>query len=387
MKSTGISIATAGLLASFLGLSFAQQPPAPSKQPDKLPTQAIEFFESKIRPVLVENCIRCHGPEKQKAGLRLDSAEAMLKGSLSNVVVVPGHPEKSLLIEAVHQKGELKMPPDEKLTPESIANLTEWIKAGAPWPGTVIAKGSGTPAWKSHWAFQPVKMQQPPVVKQRDRVQTPIDAFILAALPEGLTLAPKADKRTLLRRATFDLIGLPPTPEEIDAFEADNSPDAFARVIDRLLASPHYGERWARHWLDVARYADTKGYVFQEERRYAYAYTYRDYVIKAFNDDLPYNQFILEQLAADRLVAEASKKSPLPAQGEGKGGGVNTKSLAAMGFLTLGRRFLNNSHDIIDDRIDVVMRTTQALTVACARCHDHKFDPIPTRDYYSLYGV
>ncbi|HEV3021108.1 MAG TPA: DUF1549 and DUF1553 domain-containing protein, partial [Pirellulales bacterium] len=176
-----------------------------------------------------------------------------------------------------------------------------------------------------------------------------------------------------LRRASFDLTGLPPTAAEVDAFEQDPAPDAFAKVLDRLLASPRYGERWGRHWLDVARYADTKGYVFTEERRYAYAYTYRAYVIKAFNDDLPYDQFILEQLAADRLAAEGQSADP--------------SRMAAMGFLTLGRRFLNNQHDIIDDRIDVTARGLLGLTVACARCHDHKFDPIPTKDYYSLYGV
>src|SRR4029077_7271156 len=176
--------------------------------------------------------------------------------------------------------------------------------------------------------------------------------------------------RTLIRRAYFDLIGMPPGQGEIEAFIADQAPDAFARLIDRLLASPQYGERWGRYWLDVARYADSKGYVFNQERRFPYSYTYRDYVIRAFNDDLPYDRFILEQLAADRL--------PL---------GEDKHPLAAMGFLTLGRRFMNNIHDIIDDRIDVTTRGLMALTVTCARCHDHKFDPIPTRDYYSLYGV
>lgn len=179
-----------------------------------------------------------------------------------------------------------------------------------------------------------------------------------------------ADRRTLIRRATFDLIGLPPKPEEVAAFEADKSPDAFAKVVDRLLASPQYGERWARHWLDVARYADTKGYVFEEDRHYPYSYTYRDYVIRAFNEDLPYDEFIKEQIAADLM--------PL---------GEDKRPLAALGYLTLGRRFVNNIHDIIDDRIDVVCRGTMGLTVACARCHDHKYDPIPTKDYYSLYGV
>ncbi len=198
-----------------------------------------------------------------------------------------------------------------------------------------------------------------------------MDNFILARLEaKGMRPAPKADKRTLIRRATFDLTGLPPKPGEVAAFIADKSPDAFAKVVDRLLASPQYGERWGRHWLDVARYADTKGYVFEEDRHYPYSYTYRDYVIRAFNEDLPYDQFLIEQIAADLL--------PL---------GEDKRPLAALGYLTLGRRFINNIHDIIDDRIDVVCRGTMGLTVACARCHDHKFDPIPTKDYYSLYGV
>jgi hypothetical protein len=210
-----------------------------------------------------------------------------------------------------------------------------------------------------------------PAVKARGWAWTPIDAFVLARLEgQGLAPAPEADRRTLIRRVYFDLIGLPPTPEEVDAFVNDPGANAYEKLVERLLASPQYGERWGRHWLDVARYADTKGYVFTEERRYPYSYTYRDYVIRSFNEDLPYDQLILQQLAADQL--------PL---------GDDKRPLAAMGFLTLGRRFLNNQHDIIDDRIDVTMRGLQGLTVACARCHDHKFDPIPTRDYYSLYGV
>jgi Protein of unknown function (DUF1553)/Protein of unknown function (DUF1549)/Planctomycete cytochrome C len=378
MLKTVIACIGAMLLGFCFEMSWGQPAPGPGPTADKLPSQVVEFFESKVRPVLAERCFRCHGPEKQKAGLRLDSREAMLKGSESGPVIVPGQPEKSLVIKAIQQQGDLKMPPDEKLPDEAVANLGEWIKAGAPWPGTGIAAAPALESWKTHWAFQPVSKPAPPQVDHLDRVQTPIDAFILAELEkQGLTFAAPADKRTLLRRATFDLIGLPPTPEEIDAFESDAAPDAFASVIDRLLASPHYGERWGRHWLDVARYADTKGYVFQEERRYAYAYTYRDYVIQAFNDDVPYDRFVLEQLAADRLFAEA----------KAAGNDPDSKSLAAMGFLTLGRRFLNNQHDIIDDRIDVATRGLLGLTVACARCHDHKFDPIPTKDYYSLYGV
>jgi hypothetical protein len=222
-----------------------------------------------------------------------------------------------------------------------------------------------------HWAFQPVKAPPLPAVRRQDWPRTSIDHFILAKLEErGLAPSAPADRRTLLRRVTFDLTGLPPTPEEVAAFEADRTPDALAKVVDRLLASTHYGERWGRHWLDVARYADTKGYVFFEEQAYPWAWTYRDYVIRAFNEDLPYDQFIVQQLAADKL--------PL---------GQDRRPLTAMGFLTLGGHFMSNPHDIIDDRIDVVTRGLLGLTVQCARCHDHKFDPIPMKDYYSLYGV
>ena len=223
-----------------------------------------------------------------------------------------------------------------------------------------------------HWAFQPVKKPALPAVKNSRWVQTPVDNFILATLEKrNLSPAPMADRRTLIRRVTYDLTGLPPTYEEVEAFICDQRPDPYARVVDRLLASPHYGERWARYWLDVARYADTKGYLAGgEERRYAFSYTYRDYVVRAFNEDKPYNQFLIEQIAADKLQL-----------------GEDKRSLAALGFLTLGRRFLNNQNDIIDDRIDVVTRGMMGLTVACARCHDHKFDPIPTKDYYSLHGV
>jgi hypothetical protein len=339
--------------------------------------QAIEFFEKHVRPLLVENCFACHGEKKQKAGLRLDSRAALLKGSETGPVVVPGKPAQSTLIRAVRQDGELKMPPKGKLPPEAIDALTTWIKSGVPWPETlgkseVNANGDRIViARKNHWAFRPVHKPAVPRIQDKTWPLTAIDRFILAKLEQkGLSPAKPADRRTLIRRATVDLLGLPPTPEEVAAFEKDRSPDALAKVIDRLLASPHYGERWGRHWLDVARYADTKGYLFTQERRYPYAYTYRDYVIRAFNEDLPYDQFIVQQLAADKLALGSDKRP-----------------LAAMGFLTLGRRFLNNTPDIIDDRIDVVSRGLLGLTVGCARCHDHKFDPIPTKDYYSLYGV
>ncbi|HEV3143029.1 MAG TPA: DUF1549 and DUF1553 domain-containing protein [Gemmataceae bacterium] len=226
-------------------------------------------------------------------------------------------------------------------------------------------------AAQPHWALQPVREPALPAANNSTWPVTPVDFFILAKLEaNGLSPSPQADKRTLLRRISLDLTGLPPTPEEMEAFLVDSSSDAYEKVVERLLDSPRYGERWGRFWLDVARYADSKGYVFTDERKFPFSYTYRDYVIRAFNEDLPYNRFIMEQLAADQLDLGADKRP-----------------LAAMGFLTLGRRFLNNAADIIDDRIDVTTRGLLGLTVACARCHDHKYDPIPQADYYSLYGV
>lgn len=365
------------------GAAAQPAPPKPASAP--VPSrEAEEFFEAKVRPLLAANCASCHGAAQQLGGLRLDSRAALLKGGTRGPAVVAGDPARSLLVQAVHHDGALKMPPAGPLKPEEVAILSEWVKRGAPWPERgpgfgVQGSGSATSGPNAqrpkpnddHWAFRPVRRPPVPAVKDRAWVKSPIDAFVLTKLEaKGLKPAPPADRRTLIRRATFDLTGLPPTAEEIEEFERDTSPDAFAKVVDRLLASPRYGERWGRYWLDVARYADTKGYVFQEERRYPYAYTYRDYVIRAFNEDLPYDQFLVQQIAADQL--------PL---------GDDKRPLAAMGFLTLGRRFLNNEPDIIDDRIDVVMRGMQGLTVTCARCHDHKFDPIPQKDYYSLYGV
>jgi hypothetical protein len=335
------------------------------------PDPAADRFEATIRPLLAESCWSCHGPDKQFAGLRLDSREAMLAGGDSGPAVEPSKPEESLLVAAVsHADGAPKMPPKRKLDAPQVAALTEWIAAGAPWPATTAASPA-VPKPKEHWAFQPVTRPEVPPVRDPSWAASPIDAFILARLEAaGLAASPVADRRTLIRRITYDLTGLPPTEAEVSAFQADTRPDATARLVDRLLASPRYGERWGRHWLDVARYADTKGYVFQEERRYPYSYTYRDWVIAAFNRDLPFDQFVTQQLAADRLDPER--------KGE---------HLAAMGFLTVGRRFLNKQEDIIDDRIDVTSRGFLGLTVACARCHDHKYDPIPTDDYYSLYGV
>jgi hypothetical protein len=310
------------------------------------------------------------------AGLRLDTRAGVLKGSDKGPVLLPGDPQKSALVQAIHYDGKVKMPPKGKLPAPVIEALTAWIQMGAPWPERAPGTGhraGGRPIdpGTGHWAFQPVKPQPVPKVKNAAWPVSEIDRFVLAKL-EAKRIAPAkpADRRTLIRRATFDLTGLPPTADEVAAFVSDRSPNAFEKVVDRLLGSPRYGERWGRYWLDVARYADSKGYVFNEERRYPYAYTYRDWVVRAFNEDLPYDQFLIQQIAADQATT-----------------GDDKRSLAAMGFLTLGRRFLNNTPDIIDDRIDVVTRGTMGLTVACARCHDHKFDPIPTNDYYSLYGV
>jgi mono/diheme cytochrome c family protein len=337
----------------------------------------VEFFEKHVRPVLVEHCYSCHSPDAEKGvkgGLLLHTRETLLQGGDNGPAILPGNPEKSLLIRAVRYHDEnLQMPPKgKKLSEQQIEDLVAWVKMGAPDPRTGQRETRNPkPETQSHWAFKPVREPALPAVKNRRSVQSPIDPFLLAKLEaKGLSFSPRADPRTLIRRLSYDLTGLPPTMEEVRAFEADKSPDAFARLVERLLASPHYGERWGRYWLDIARYADTKGYVFEEERRYPYSYTYRDWVIRALNEDLPYDQFLIQQLAADLL--------PL---------GDDKRPLAALGFLTLGRRFLNNQPDIIDDRIDVVTRGTMGLTVTCARCHDHKFDPVPTRDYYSLYGI
>ena len=284
---------------------------------------ATEFFEEKIRPVLAINCYSCHGAEAQMGGLRVDSRAALLKGGKTGSALTVGDPAKSLLLTAVQQSGSLKMPLGGHLKQPEIAALSAWIKGGAPWPEAIPTAGTDpatsymiSSAQKRFWSFQPVTRPMPPPVKNAAWVRTPIDRFVLARLEaRGLTPAPPADKRTLIRRATFDLTGLPPTPAEINAFLSDTSPSAFARVVDRLLASPRYGECWGRHWLDVARYADTKGYVFNEDRSYPDAYTYRDWVIHAFNADLPYDQFV--KAAARRRPPAGQGDRPAHSRGPG----------------------------------------------------------------------
>jgi mono/diheme cytochrome c family protein len=350
----------------------------------------MERFEKKVRPLLAGRCWQCHGSEKQKGGLRLDNAAALGAGGDSGPVVLPGKPEESRLIEAIGYAGELKMPPKGKLSDAEIAELAEWVRGGAVWPdaGTPRTETTPRPAaggplfteeQKSFWAFRPPRDPVPPAVKATSWPTAPIDRFILAELEKkGLTPAPQTDRRTLIRRATFDLTGLPPTPAEVDAFLTDQSPDAFAKVVDRLLASPRYGERWGRHWLDLARYADSNG--MDENVAYANAFRYRDYVIRAFNSGKPYDQFVVEQIAGDQISPTADET-------------INHERVTATGFLVMGPKMLAEDDpmkmemDIIDEQVDTVGRVFMGLTLGCARCHDHKFDPIPTADYYSLAGI
>ncbi len=336
-----------------------------------------KFFEEKVRPLLAARCQKCHGAEKQESGLRLDSRDAMLLGGeISGAAAVAGDPERSPLVKAIKHDGDITMPPKEKLADADIETLVTWVKLGLPWPNSPQAAAPVSMELRLKqvkerlWSLRPIASPPEPAVKQKEWIARGLDAYVLSKLEAaGLTPSPAADRRTLIRRATFDLHGLPPTPEEVEAFVKDESPDAYKKLIERLLASSRYGERWARHWLDLARYADTSGYAFQRERRYPYSYTYRDWVIGALNRDVPYDEFVKLQIAADKLP-------PSP----------DNRDLAALGFLTVGRKFNDRNADI-DDQIDVVTRGLMGLTVACARCHDHKYDAIPTEDYYSLYGV
>ncbi len=362
---------TGSVLTCVCGLIVSLPPAVAADLPPPSPAasaEGVEFFEKHVRPVFAEHCYSCHGPKKQNAGLRLDTTAGIRAGSDAGPIVVPGKPDASLLVRAVRRETDYPMPPKQPLPPAAVAAIAQWVSMGAPLPSDRQTESAQQP--QKHWAFQPVVRPAVPAIEDA-RIRNDIDRFVLAKLrSHGLTLSPLADRRTLIRRAYIDLIGLPPTYQEIEAFVHDPDPNAWEKLIDRLLASPHFGERWGRYWLDLARYADTKGYVFTEDRNYPYAYTYRDYVIRSFNEDKPYDRFLIEQIAADQLDL-----------------GGDRRPLAALGFLTLGRRFLNNIHDIIDDRIDVLCRTTMGLTVGCARCHDHKYDPVSMADYYGLYGV
>jgi hypothetical protein len=357
--------------------------PAPAESPTPSREQA-QFFESKVRPVLFETCIKCHGPEKQKSGLRLDSRASALAGGEQGPAVVPGKPDDSLLVTAIrHDDDQLKMPPSKKLPGQQIADLTRWVQMGAPWPAgeasPVAASASAvrrpgmqiTAKDRAHWAFQPVKRPAVPEVRDRAWVRNPIDAFILAGLEaKGLQPSRPAAQHELLRRAYFDLTGLPPSPQEVEAFVRDPSPDAYERVVDRLLDSPRYGEKWARHWLDLVRFAETNSY--ERDNPKPSAWRYRDYVIRSLNQDKPYDRFIREQLAGDELA----------------GGGND--AVIATGYYRLGiwdDEPTDKQQAFFDGLDDIVATTGQVflgLTVDCARCHDHKIDPIPQKDYYRL---
>ena len=372
------------LLAGWPVLAAGEEPVA-ARPPQ--PTEAqVRFFENRVRPLLANRCFQCHGPEKQKGSLRLDTRAGLLAGGDLGPAIEPGEPEQSRLLTAIRYDDEaLRMPPNGKLPEQELADLTAWIKAGAFFPAgdapalPVQGAANNAAGADAVWAFQPLTEAAPPVVENSAWVRTPLDQFVLAGLEaSGLEPAPAADKRTLIRRVTFDLLGLPPTPDEVAAFLTDESPQAFATVVERLLASPHYGERWGRHWLDVVRYADSNG--LDENVAFGNAWRYRDYVVAALNADKPYDEFLLEQLAGDLLPATDDL-----AQKHAR--------LIATGFLALGPKVLAEVDetkmelDIIDEQVDTFGRAVLGLTLGCARCHDHKFDPISTEDYYALAGI
>ena len=344
---------------------------------------ADDRFEKQVRPLLAERCFSCHGAKKASGGLRLDSREAILKGGDSGPAAVTEKPDASLLIKAVEHRDDLRMPPKMKLAAPEITALRQWISAGLPWPVSApMTPESGgatstiTAEQRRWWSLQPVRAVEPPTLKG-SKQPGGIDRFLLAALQSrGLSFNPRADKRTLLRRATYDLTGLPPTIAETEEFERDERPDAFAKVVDRLLASKAYGERWGRHWLDLVRYADTAGE--NSDHPVPHAWRYRNWVIDAFNRDLPYDQFVREQVAGDLIGAKGPPE-------------LYADRLVATGFLAIARRF---GHDIDkdmhltqEDVIDTMGRAFLGLSLACARCHDHKYDPLTARDYYAIQGI
>ena len=357
--------------------------------------EAETLFETQVRPLLAQTCFRCHGGEKTAHDLRVDSRGALLKGGKNGPAIVPGQPDKSLLLAAIEYRddGEFQMPPEGKLPADSIAAVATWIKLGAPWPEAKA--GAAAFAHQAHWAYQPVKKVEPPA-DSSGWSDHPIDRFVASmwstrsasgddrSRSERPTLSERpalADKRTLIRRLYFDLIGLPPPPDEVDAFVSDQSPDAWTKLIDRLLESPHYGERWGRHWMDVVRYADTAGdnadYPVPE------AALYRDYIIDSFNRDKPYDQFVREQIAGDILAAQTILAGGTKEQ--------FAEQIVATGFLALSRRYATGPYELwhvtLEDTIDTVGRAFLGQTFKCARCHDHKFDPITREDYYALYGI
>ncbi len=348
---------------------------------DQNSLEKIDFFEKSVRPLLIERCYECHSSAEVSGGLRLDSKAGVLAGGDSGAVLVLGKPSESRLVQAIqYENRELQMPPSGKLSEAEIAVLVKWIEMGAPDTREVEAVGGVSPtgmsieAGREFWSLRPVSDPPLPEVQQREWVRTPVDYFVLAALEaKGLRPAQAAERRTLIRRVTFDLTGLPPTTEEVETFAADESADAYSKLVDRLLGSPQYGVRWGRHWLDVARYADSNG--LDENLAMGNAWRYRDYVIDAFNANKPFDRFLVEQLAGDLV------------------NGSNRETITATGFLVLGAKVLAEPDreklvmDTIDEQIDATGKAFLGMTIGCSRCHDHKFDPIKQKDYYALAAI
>ncbi|WP_197446254.1 PSD1 and planctomycete cytochrome C domain-containing protein [Tautonia plasticadhaerens] len=348
----------------------------------------MTYFETHIRPLLAGRCYACHseGAKKSKGGLLLDRSEGWSSGGSSGPAVIPGDVEASLLIEAVRYTAPgLQMPPNEPLPPDEIERLEQWVRMGAPAPRQDTVSGitprddpSDPIAGRDHWAFRPLTEPQPPAVGMADWPRSAIDSFVLARLESAkLRPAPDADRRTLVRRVYFQLIGLPPTPRQVSAFLVDDRPDALERLVDTLLNSPQFGERWGRHWLDLARYADSNG--LDENFLYREAWRYRNWVIDAVNADIPFDRFALEQIAGDLLPYNSIEQ--------------RDRQRIAAGFLVIGPKVLlgvdpeAQRMDVADEQLDTIGRTFLGQTIGCARCHDHKFDPIPTADYYALAGI
>ncbi len=393
------------LAATFLAhctqgydLRAADAPETPSKEFTQTSQEDIAFFESKIRPLLLQRCVECHSNDNPESELSLESRAGLMRGGKLGQAIVPTKPKESLLISAVNHDEFLKMPPKDKLATAELALLTKWVAMGAPWPE--IASNSNdkqaddaagvnadvqsdsftaTDEQRAFWSFQPLQRPDVPGLNSSDWIRSPVDSFILQNLTaRGLTPAPQVSKRDLIRRATYDLLGIPPTEREIAAFVNDNSTSAFATVVERLLASPRYGEKWGRHWLDVARYAESNG--LDENIAYANAFRYRDYVIASFNSDKPYDRFVQEQIAGDLLDEDPNDQD-------------NYQRFVATGFLAIGAKMLAEDDpvkmqmDIIDEQLNTLCQAFMGLTIGCARCHDHKFDPVPTTDYYALAGI
>lgn len=337
----------------------------------ELSPEASRFFEENVRPVLHAKCLLCHNDTAKMSGLSLGRRESTLQGGMRGPAVAPGDPENSLLVHAVRYSGDLKMPPTGKLPQAEIDALTRWVEMGLPWQEEDVA--DAPKAGAGHWAFQAIEKPEPPHVNNTGRVRNPIDNFILARLEkEGIEPSPEADRETLIRRVSLDLTGLTPSPQEIDHFVNDPSPDAYEKLVERLLSSPHYGERWGRHWLDLARYADTNGYNIDGPRE---IWMYRDWVINAVNNDMPFDQFTIEQIAGDLL--------PNPTEQQIVATGFHRNTLLN---LEGGIDFEQYRVEAVVDRVSTTGAGFLGLTLGCARCHSHKYDPISQKEFYQIYA-